>query len=205
LNKYLNEMSTIAVELGGTIDKYIGDAIMIFFGDPDTLGERQDALACVNMALKMRERLAALQREWENLGMSKPLRVRMGINTGFCTVGNFGSEERLDYTIVGSQVNLASRLESMADPGEILISHSTYSLVRDEIACERKGEIKVKGLAYPVQAYTVSGLIPNVVPEDERLKAALAGFHLSIEFHKLSYTDKVMAKEFLEKAIAKLK
>jgi len=204
LNKYLNEMTAIAVEYGGTIDKYIGDAIMIFFGDPDTLGDKQDAIACVTMALKMRERLAALQRDWDSLGMSKPLRVRMGINTGFCTVGNFGSEERLDYTIVGSQVNLASRLESLAAPGEILISHSTYSLVSDEIACEKKDEVKVKGFAYPVQAYRVRGAMPNASPEDERLKATLGGFRLAIDFDKLSYADKVKAKELLEKAIAKL-
>jgi class 3 adenylate cyclase len=136
--------------------------------------------------------------------MSKPLRVRMGINTGFCTVGNFGSEERLDYTIVGSQVNLASRLESLASPGDILISHSTYSLVSDEIACEKKDEIKVKGFAYPVQAYRVRGAMPDLSPEDESLKATLAGFRLAIDFDKLSYADKVRAKELLEKAIAKL-
>jgi len=204
LNKYLNEMTAIAVEYGGTIDKYIGDAIMIFFGDPDTLGDKQDAVACVTMALKMRERLAALQRDWDSLGMSKPLRVRMGINTGFCTVGNFGSEERLDYTIVGSQVNLASRLESLASPGEILISHSTYALVSDAIACEMKDEVKVKGFAYPVQAYRVRGALQDVSPEDERLKATLGGFRLAIDFDKLSYADKVKAKELLEKAIAKL-
>ena len=204
LNKYLNEMTAIALEYGGTIDKYIGDAIMIFFGDPDTLGDKQDALACVNMALKMRGRIAALQREWDSLGMSKPLRVRMGINTGFCTVGNFGSEERLDYTIVGSQVNLASRLESLAEPGEILISHSTYSLIADEVTCDKKQEVKVKGLAYPVQSYRVRGPRLDVIPEDERLKAALAGFRLSIDFEKLSYADKVKAKELLQQAIAKL-
>jgi adenylate cyclase len=205
LNKYLNEMSTIALEFGGTIDKYIGDAIMIFFGDPDTLGEKQDALACVKMALKMRRRMAELRREWESLGISTPLRVRMGINTGFCTVGNFGSEERLDYTIVGTQVNLASRLESMADPGEILLSHSAYLLVRDEIACEPKGEIKLKGLAYPVRSYGARDVISKASAEEERLKAALAGFRLSIDFHKLSYADKIAAKEVLEKAITKLK
>lgn len=204
LNKYLNEMTAIALEYGGTIDKYIGDAIMIFFGDPDTLGDKQDALACVNMALKMRSRIAALQREWDSLGMSKPLRVRMGINTGFCTVGNFGSEERLDYTIVGSQVNLASRLESLAEPGEILISHSTYSLIGDEVTCDKKQEVKVKGLAYPVQSYRVRGPRLDLIPEDERLKAALGGFRLSIDFEKLSYADKVKAKELLQKAIAKL-
>jgi len=103
-------MSKIALDHGGTIDKYIGDAIMIFFGDPETLGEKEDAIACVRMAIDMRKKLAAMRREWDVLGVTTPLHVRMGVNTGFCTVGNFGSEERLDYTVVGGAVNLASRL-----------------------------------------------------------------------------------------------
>ena len=118
LNKYLNEMSKIALEHGGTIDKYIGDAIMIFFGDPESLGEKEDAIACLKMAISMKKKLSKMRREWDVLGISSPLRVRMGINTGFCTVGNFGSDERLDYTIVGGSVNLASRLESAAGVDE---------------------------------------------------------------------------------------
>lgn len=129
----------------------------------------------------------------------------MGINTGFCTVDNFGSEERLDYTIVGSQVNLASRLESMADVGEILISQSTYALVKGEVDCERRGQTRLKGLAYPVQTYRVRELTPELRTEKARLKAALAGFRISIDFQKLSYVDKVAAKELLEKAIVKLR
>jgi hypothetical protein len=101
-------------------------------------------------------------------------------------------------------VNLAIRLESLAEPGEILISHSAHSLVSEEIACEKKDEIKVKGFAYPVQAYRVRGTMPELTPEDERLNATLTGFRLTIDFDKLSYADKVKAKELLEKAIAKL-
>ena len=81
----------------------------------------------------------------------------MGIHTDFCTVGNFGSEDRLDYTIIGRGVNIASRLESLATPGEILISYETYAHVEGEIACEEKGEVEVKGLAYPVATYQVVG------------------------------------------------
>ena len=84
-----------------------------------------------------------------------PLQVRMGINTGYCTVGNFGSEDRLDYTLIGGQVNLASRLESNARPDEILISYQTFVLVKDIIACKEEGELQVKGIAYPVQTYQV--------------------------------------------------
>jgi PAS domain S-box-containing protein len=204
LNKYLNEMSKIAIDHGGTIDKYIGDAIMIFFGDPETLGEKQDAIACVKMALAMREKLRELRLEWESIGISTPLRVRTGINTGFCTVGNFGSEERMDYTIVGGQVNLASRLESMAGVDEILISHETYSLIKSEIDCEPGEIIKLKGLAYPVQTYKAKGLINDRGAKLPELKADLRGFNLSINFRELGYTDKLFAREILHQALSKL-
>ena len=114
LNHYLTEMSKIALQFGGTIDKYVGDAILIFFGDPDTKGVKADAVACVKMAIAMRKRMRELDSLWRASGIEKPPRCRTGINTGFCTVGNFGSEVRMDYTIIGSGVNLASRLEQTA-------------------------------------------------------------------------------------------
>ena len=202
LNRYLNEMSKIALDYGGTIDKYIGDAIMIFFGDPESLGEKEDAVACVKMAIAMKKKLMEMRREWDVLGISKPLRVRMGINTGFCTVGNFGSEERLDYTIVGGAVNLASRLETAADVDEILVSEDTFSLIKDVIAAEPGDTITVKGIAYPIMTYTVRDLIETIQQEQEHIKAKLKGFNLSIDFEKLDYTDKLYAREMLEKAIS---
>ena len=128
-------------EVGATIDKYVGDAIVIFFGDPETRGVKEDALACVKMAIAMRQKMAELQGTWRDSGIANPLRCRIGINTGFCTVGNFGSEDRMDYTIIGSGVNLASRLESASAPGEILISYETYALVKDQIQCKKFGDI----------------------------------------------------------------
>ena len=116
LNHYLTEMSEIALAHGATIDKYVGDAILIFFGDPETRGVKEDAVACVKMALAMRKRIAELQSTWQASGIDDPLRCRMGINTGVCTVGNFGSEDRMDYTIVGADVNLAARLETACPP-----------------------------------------------------------------------------------------
>jgi class 3 adenylate cyclase len=204
LNKYLNEMSKIALDHGGTIDKFIGDAIMIFFGDPETLGEKEDAVACVTMAIAMKKKLAEMRREWDVLGISTPLHVRMGINTGFCTVGNFGSEERLDYTIVGGSVNLASRLESAADVDEILISEDTFSLIKDVIVCEKKEEISVKGIAYPIKTYTVVDLAETIEAEHEHIKAQLKGFKLNIDFEKLNYSDKLYVREMLQKAMARL-
>jgi PAS domain S-box-containing protein len=204
LNKYLNEMSKIALDHGGTIDKFIGDAIMIFFGDPETLGEKEDAIACVTMAIAMKKKLAEMRREWDVLGISTPLHVRMGINTGFCTVGNFGSEEPLDYTIVGGSVNLASRLESAADVDEILISEDTFSLIKDVIVCDAKQEINVKGIAYPVKTYSVVDLAETIEAEHEQIKAQLKGFKLNIDFEKLNYSDKLYAREMLQKAMARL-
>jgi class 3 adenylate cyclase len=157
LNTYLDEMSQIAIRHGGTIDKFIGDAVMVFFGDPETRGPAEDALACAKMAIDMRDRMIVLREKWHDEGMSRPLRIRCGINTGFCTVGNFGSEHRMDYTIVGGQVNLASRLESNAETDQILISHETWALIKDQIECEKKEEIFVKGINRPIQTYQIVG------------------------------------------------
>ncbi len=158
INSYLSEMSNIAIEYGGTIDKFIGDAILIFFGDPETEGERRDAVKCVEMALRMRERVAELQHEWQAQGVSKPLRVRMGINTGFCTVGNFGSDHRLEYTILGSPVNLAARLEAAAEADTILIAESTRLLIGDAAECTYVSEITPKGFVRPVPVYRLDNL-----------------------------------------------
>jgi class 3 adenylate cyclase len=150
-------MSDIALSHGATIDKYVGDAMVIFFGDPESKGVKQDARQCARMALAMQRRMAELQEIWREVGIDRPLRCRMGINTGFCTVGNFGSEHRMDYTIIGSGVNLASRLESTAKPGEILMSYETFALIREEFQCEERGEIEVRGIAYPVATYALVG------------------------------------------------
>ena len=125
LNHYLTEMSKIAAEYGATIDKYVGDAILMFFGDPETRGVKEDALACVRMALAMQKRMNELAEVWRDAGIERPLRCRIGIHTDYCTVGNFGSEDRMDYTIIGGAVNLASRLEHEAEPGSVLISYET--------------------------------------------------------------------------------
>ncbi|HVM54361.1 MAG TPA: PAS domain S-box protein [Acidimicrobiales bacterium] len=166
LNEYLSEMSAIASAHGGTIDKFIGDGIMIFFGDPESHGSSEDAVACARMALAMRERVTTLREEWHLRGVQRPLHVRMGINTGYCTVGNFGSDERLDYTIVGGQVNVASRLEANAEDDQILISHQTWALVRDAMVCEPVGEIKVKGIAHPLLTYEILGAAPETEDDE---------------------------------------
>ena len=105
----------------------------------------RDAAACHELA-----------QEWRNIGIETPLRCRIGIHTGYCTVGNFGSEDRMDYTMVGGTVNLASRLEHEASPGGVLISFETYAHVKDEVLCEERGRVRVKGILEPVATYSVS-------------------------------------------------
>ncbi|MFC3908962.1 adenylate/guanylate cyclase domain-containing protein [Legionella dresdenensis] len=155
LNIYIDSMTKIALKHGGTIDKYIGDSIMVFFGDPNTSGEKEDAIKCGLMAIEMRQQLAALEATWKQLGINENLRIRIGMNTGYCAVGNFGSEFRMDYTIIGSAVNLASRLLTAANPDEILISQDTYMLIKEVIACKEYGMVRVKGFAKPVKTYMI--------------------------------------------------
>jgi class 3 adenylate cyclase len=159
LNTYFDAMNVIALKHGATIDKYIGDAILIFTGDPKSRGEKEDAVACVSMAIEMRDKIIELQKKWEKEGNSRGFKVRAGVNSGYVTVGNFGSEQKMDYTIVGSQVNIAARLEGICEPDAILISHETYSLVKDKIECIPEAEVLVKGIEWPIKTYKVVGFL----------------------------------------------
>ncbi len=185
LTHYLTEMSKIALRWGGTIDKYIGDAIMIFFGDPASKGEKADAVNCVRMAMEMVEQLAEIRAIWKDKGLALPLNARMGIHTGICTVGNFGSEDRLDYTVIGNGVNLASRLESNAKPNSILISEDTYLHVRSEINCSKNNTIKVKGVSYPVQTYKVEGLMMDQADQFGLTEHQIPGLSLILDQSKI--------------------
>ena len=156
VNNYLSEMTNIAIEFGGTIDKFIGDAVMIFFGDPESDGDRQDALNCAKMALRMQQRISELQDYWKSLGIGEEIQVRMGISTGYCTVGDFGSQQRLDYTAFGSPVNLAARLESLALPREIVVSQQTFELISGDIDCIPFNTVTPKGFSRPINTYTIS-------------------------------------------------
>jgi adenylate cyclase len=203
LNSYLSEMARIADECGGTIDKFIGDGVMIFFGDPETAGRKQDAIACVRMALRMRARISELRQEWEDRIGPEPMHARIGINTGFCTVGNFGSEDRLDYTIVGAAVNTASRLESTAGPDQIQISHATYSLVKDEIYCRPLGDVGLKGISHPMRTYEVVAEYKDL-PNGGPMKTEIGAFNLSIDPAGLDPASAARAREALKSALAAL-
>ncbi len=202
LNSYLDEMSSIALKHGGTIDKFIGDAIMVFFGDPESRGEKQDALACVQMAIEMREAVKTLRRQWRNQWITKPLHIRVGINSGHCTVGNFGSDARMDYTIIGGQVNLASRLESSAGVDQILISEDTYTLIRDQVACTKKEQIQVKGIAKAVQTYEVRDLYSALNETSRTLDEQSKGFALRLDLDQVDDQEGVRA--LLQEALTRL-
>ena len=202
LNHYLTEMSKIALEHGATIDKYIGDAILLFFGDPETKGIKEDAIACVNMAIAMQRQMRELQSEWRDAGLEKPFQLRIGISTGYCTVGNFGSDVRMDYTIIGNEVNLASRLQSHAEPGSILISHETYSFVKDIVLAEERKPIQAKGFARPVRNYKVLERIDDMVEHGKAIREEQDGLRILLDLQKL---DKASAVTTLEGILSRLK
>jgi class 3 adenylate cyclase len=204
LNHYLTEMSQIALAHGATIDKYVGDAIVIFFGDPETRGVREDALACVKMAIAMRERMRELGEVWRASGIENPLQCRIGINTGYCTVGNFGSEDRMDYTIIGGGVNLAARLETSAEPGDILISYETYAHVQGEIHCEEHGQITVKGLAYPVATHLVVDTYDALGATRRLMREEMPNLRLDLDMDSMSPDERSAAVEILQKALDEL-
>jgi class 3 adenylate cyclase/HAMP domain-containing protein len=205
LNHYLTEMSKIALNYGATIDKYVGDAMMLFFGDPESRGAKEDAIACVEMAVAMQQRMSELQAEWRGQGLEQPFQLRIGINTGYCTVGNFGSEDRMDYTIIGNEVNLAARLQAHAEVGGILMANETYSLVKDTVLSEAQDTISVKGIAKPVRTYKVVGIYDDLVEQGRILLVEQDGLRLTIDRNKLTKKAGAKAIKALEKTVSQLK
>ena len=202
ITDYLTEMTNIAINHGGTVDKYIGDAIMIFFGDPTTKGVKEDAITCVKMAMKMKKKLRSIRRKWKSFGIAEGLDIRIGIHTDVCTVGNFGSEDRLDYTVLGNGVNLASRLESLAKTNEILISENTYNIINKEIRCEYIDEINVKGKSHPVKTFQVEDLISDEIERDD-LNYETDGFSVILDEEKIKNKDEII--DYLERSLDHLK
>lgn len=185
LNEYFTEMSKIALVHGATIDKFIGDAMLMFFGDPETKGPAEDASTCVAMAIAMQRRMRQLQAAWQRRGILKPLQMRIGINTGYCNVGNFGSEDRMDYTIIGGEVNLAARLEVHADPDGILLSPETYALVRGKVTGQEWPAIEIKGIRREIRPYALTNFLDE--PDTEQIiRSELDGLSLRIDLRGLN-------------------
>ncbi len=154
LDSYLDRMTEILVEKnGGTLDKYIGDAIMALFGAPYSRGTKIDAVRAVTAAVEMRDTVQRLRAEdpaYEKLA------IRIGVNTGKVVSGMIGSKRRLEYTVLGDAVNVASRLETTGEAGKIQIGEATYELVKDLFECEPAGERQVKNRAQAVRSWWVS-------------------------------------------------
>jgi class 3 adenylate cyclase len=203
LNEYLTEMSQVASKHGGTVDKFIGDAILVFFGDPETGGVEQDARACLRMAFDMQRRLAELNVQWRRRGIEEPFRARMGINTGYCNVGNFGSNDRMDYTIIGGEANLAARLQSIAEPGGIILSYETFVLVSDMVRARALAPIALKGISRQVIPYAVEG--PKGTGEQQIIIEHAPGLDLFLDVKALDPEAAERVARVLESALLAVK
>jgi class 3 adenylate cyclase len=155
LNEYLREMTAVAVTHGGALDNFIGDGLMVIFGAPTASSEEEQALAAIRTALAMRARAAELAKGVRARGLPAQLNVRIGINTGYCTVGVFGSDVMRAYKAVGFAVNVASRLQTQADPGKILCGFRTYALVENHVQAVRREPLVVKGSSRPIEAWEI--------------------------------------------------
>jgi adenylate cyclase len=204
LNKYFTEMSKIAIEYGGTIDKFIGDAMVIFFGDPETRGVKEDAVQCVRMAMAMQRRLADLDEIWRDKGYDKPFQQRIGINTGFCNVGNFGSDFRMNYTIIGPEVNLAARLEQTSDTGGIMMSYETYALVRDVVQAEERPPVRAKGIAREIRTFAVVNPAGGTT-ERHVFRGERPGMKFLVDLDRLAADERGAAVEDLEAVLRRLR
>lgn len=205
LNQYLTEMMKIVVEYKGNVDKFMGDGLMVLFGDSQSESLKADCVRCVSMAIEMRKKMKELQNTWFNQGIKKPLRIRMGINTGYCTVGTFGSRDYMDYTALGTHVNLASRLESAADANEILVSHETWSLIKDVVMCRDKGEISVKGFSHPIKVYQVVDYRKDLGANQSFFEENTQGFSMHVDLNKIRNYEKDKIVDSLEDLLERIK
>ena len=191
LNFYLNAMSRIVSRWNGTLDKFMGDSVMVFFGDPEWTSDEDHALRCVLMAIEMREKMKEFRKKWYDMGYQEPLASQMGIATGYCTAGNFGSPERMNYTAIGTPVNLASRLAMAVDTDEIFISHETWGYVKEKIVCTPPEKLHLKGFDHELLAHRV------LYPQEEKsailfMKDEPKGINIKIDSSKISKEEVIL-------------
>lgn len=206
LNEYLAHMTVIATQYNATIDKFMGDGILLFFGDMDSQGIERDARNCVDMAIAMRQQMKILRERWKNMGHPE-LHIRMGISTGYCHVGNYGSAERMAYTLVGREVNLASRIQSDALVDEILLSDSTYQLVSNDFLCIEKEPIRYKGIAEPIRTWQVVERYESSSRYNTHrwFDFEYKGFHLILDLNEVRHMEYNLLINTLEEMIARIK
>jgi class 3 adenylate cyclase len=204
LNEYFTEMSTLAFAYGGTVDKFVGDSVIVFFGDPQTRGVSEDARACIRMAVAMQARLVELNVMWHSRGVLVPFRVRMGIHTGFCDVGNFGSDQRMDYTIIGAAMNLSARLQSIAEPGSIVVSQETFALVRDIVAGRPLAALTVRGFRDEIVPYVIDELLDTPGQARHVFAEHASGLDLYIDVDRIDDRDSERLRAVLTDALEAL-
>jgi adenylate cyclase len=152
LNQYFAQMTDVVFSHGGTLDKYVGDGILAFFGDPIPFDDHAER--AVATAFEMQDKVHALRGSW-SLGRGEDLKIGIGITTGYVTVGNIGSSTRTEYTVIGNHVNLASRLAATADADQILVTERTMLAVRDRVAPTPVDEITLKGVHRPIKIFQI--------------------------------------------------
>ncbi len=155
LNDFYNLMIETTFKYDGTLDKFLGDAVMAVFGAP--MAHPDHSARAIRTALAMQEGITGLNERRVRDG-KEPIAVGIGVSAGEAVAGTVGTEDRMEYTVIGDSVNLAARLESNAKPGQILISHRTYERVRDLVDARPLGRIRVKGKEEEVEVYEVLGL-----------------------------------------------
>jgi adenylate cyclase len=152
LDDFFGGLATLAHAHGGNLHKFLGDGALISFGDEHSHGRRPDACACVAMLSQLGRLIETLNAAARSRGIAATLGVRSGVASGYCSVGDFGAGSRLEYTMIGAPVNLASRLEGLAMPGETWVTEATRNLV-GEACFDALGSVVVKGVSLPVAAY----------------------------------------------------
>jgi class 3 adenylate cyclase len=152
LSEYLEAMSEIVFAHEGTVDKFMGDGMLSFFGDP--FEHPQHVLQGIQAAITMQEKIRLLAAKWKPLSDIE-LKVRIGMNTGRVVVGNLGTRRRIEYSVIGAAVNLAQRMEGSAPPGGILVTRNTWEQARSHFSFSEKRLVAVKGYAEPLEAWEV--------------------------------------------------
>jgi len=197
LNEYLSRMTSAVFENNGTLDKFIGDAVMAVWGNVTSSGVAEDAKACARAAVTMRHELQQLNQQWKARGIP-PFQFGIGINHGEVLVGNIGSQEKADPTVIGDAVTLASRLEALTRTYsvDILVGARAAELIRDEFNLRSVALVQVKGKTQPVELFALVGAKARQTEFLERLATYEAGFR---KFRERDFTGaKILFSQFLE-------
>ena len=197
MSDYFTKMSEICDKWGGTLDQFIGDAIIIFFGAPESTGTKNDAAKAIGMTLEMSEALHLLRQSWSQQGLNLDFQVRMGLSTGFSHVGNFGAADRLHYTALGNVVNEAARIQELGKAGQILLSQDTYAHIKERYNCAEYDKLTLKGYQHEMILYELS--LQQKDWQSQTINHQQTGFHM--HFDPSSIEDKAQAVRYLQKAL----